>query len=267
MPYLATTATASVLVHDLITGPLRGATVVASGPAASYLDVDGRLLAVLGTGSVRLPCAVVAGGSSSPFGREGLVEVGDGAVHVGGRPAVEIRRWFDPRLRLGPLDPAAVCRLDAALASRPCPDPLLAPDAVERLAGGLAGGEPDRAVAALVGRGSGLTPTGDDLLAGALAALRAVGSALADPLGAAVRAHAPGRTTRLSAALLADADDGAVIPEAATVLRGLTAPAALGHALEPALDRLVAVGHTSGWHLAAGLAVGAGAVGACRSVP
>ncbi len=61
---------------------------------------------------------------------------------------------------------------------------------------------------------------------------------------------------RLSAALLAAADHAAVVPEAAAVLRAV---ADGGPDLDGATDRLLGLGHTSGWYLAAGLAVGCAA--------
>jgi hypothetical protein len=291
MPYLATpttlpaertgahapvpgAASASVLVRDLLTGPVRPAAVVAAGPRATYLDVDGRLVAVVAAGGVRLPCAVVLVDPAArppgdepvrPAGRPVPLAVGEGAVHVGGHRAIAVRRWFDPRVRLTGLDPSAVGRLRATVRARPCADALLPAGAAGRLADHLAGGRHRAAVRELVGRGTGLTPAGDDLLAGALAALRAARSPAADGLGAATRDLAPGRTSRLSAALLVAADEGAVVPEAEAVLRALVpAPAvgfaagvAAGDAVDRAAGRLLGVGHTSGWHLAAGLAVGA----------
>lgn len=235
---------ASVLVRDLLVGPVRRAEIVATGPMATYLDVDGRFLAVVAAGGVRLPCAVVLGpGGRPPVGPD--LAVGEGHIAPGS--------WFDPRVRVGPVEPAALELLATELRRRPGEDPLLPADAVDRLAEALRSGDVDSAVAALVGGGSGLTPAGDDLLAGALAALRAVGSPAADDLATAVRRWAPGRTTRLSLALLEAADVGAMIPEAEAVLRAVRAD---DERLEPALDRLLGVGHTSGWHLAAGLMVG-----------
>ena len=313
MPYLATpttlpaertgahapgpgAASASVLVRDLLTGPVRPAAVVAAGPRAAYLDVGGRLVAIVAAGGVRLPCAVVlvdpaarppgvavsgpagpgpavgpaladgrpaalAVGTASAVGRPAALAVGEGAVHVGGHRAVAVRRWFDPRVRLTGLDPAAVARLRATVRARPCGDALLPAGAAGRLAEQLAGGRHRAAVSELVGRGTGLTPAGDDLLAGALAALRAARSPAADGLGAATRDLVPGRTSHLSAALLVAADEGAVVPEAEAVLRALVPPhapgLAVGDAVDRAAGRLLGVGHTSGWHLAAGLAVGA----------
>jgi hypothetical protein len=250
-------AAASVLVHDLLSGPVRPASVIAAAPAASYLDVDGHVLAVVAPGGVRLPCAVVlASGAPSPAGPGTLVAVGGGAVEVGGWPAVSVTRWFDPRVRVRRIDPGAAHRLYALVLERPRPDPLLPAGAAARLGRDLAAGRPDRSVDALLGRGGGLTPAGDDLLAGALAALRALGAPAGDRLGRAVRELAPGRTARLSAALLAAADTGAVIPEAAAVLTALASPGE-PQRLDVAVMGLVAVGHTSGWHLAAGLAIGA----------
>ncbi len=177
--------------------------------------------------------------------------VGAGALWAGDEPGVRVGRWFDPRVRVLYAESVALATVSAYKTR----DALLPPDAVDRFADALDRGDVDAALGPLLGRGSGLTPAGDDLVAGALAALRAaaVGSALAADLGAAVRSLAPGRTTRLSAALLAAADEGAVIPEAAAVLRAL---GGVGD-LDAALARLRAVGHTSGSYLAAGLLVGA----------
>jgi hypothetical protein len=246
------TAAASVLLRDLIAGPVRPAEVFAAGPAATYLGVGGRVLAIVTAGGVRLPCAaMLAAGGRLPAARSRLA-VGCGAVHEDGRPLVAVRRWFDPRVRLAGVDARAVARLAHVVRSGGSVDTLLPPDAPDRLGAGLASGDAAGAVAALLGRGTGLTPAGDDLLAGALATLRALGSPAAERLGPVVRALAPSGTARLSAALLQAADVGALVPEAAHVLRALAA----GGDVEAAADRLVALGHTSGWHLAAGLLVG-----------
>jgi Protein of unknown function (DUF2877) len=276
------TAAASVLVRDLLTGPALPASTVATSAVATYLDVGGRLVAVVRPGGVRLPCAVALTGNPSPSRHEaGLggdvdVTVGGGVIRCGGQPAVVVTRWFDPRVRIRRVDPTAVGLLAALVRSRRRPDELLPAGAAERLADDLARDDARAGAAALLGRGTGLTPAGDDLLAGAVAALRAVGSPAAGGLGSAVRTLAPARTTRLSAALLDAADRGAVVPEVAAVLRaaaaGLPAGRDRGPALDEAVDELVGVGHTSGWHLAAGLVVGlhhalraAGAAGAARA--
>lgn len=234
---------ASVLVHHVMAGPRRRGTLVAAGSAATALAVDDDVVALVPRDGVRLPCAaVLVGDGGLPAGDD--LAVGEGRVWDRDRPVGTVRRWFDPRVRLTAVDPEAVARLAAELHSRPAPDPAVPPAALAALAE-----DPVAAVDDLVGRGGGLTPAGDDLLAGCLAALRARRAPAADALGRAVLRRARGRTSRLSAALLAAADQGAVVPEAAAVLRGRPGAA----------DRLLALGHTSGWYLAAGLAVGCAA--------
>jgi Protein of unknown function (DUF2877) len=248
----AARAAASVLVRDLLTGPVRPARVLAAGPAAAYLEAGGRVLAVVRAGGVRLPCAAMLAGDGPLPDARSRITVGDGAVHQGGRPLVTVRRWFDPRVRLAGVDRHAVARLARAVRSGGRIDALLPVDAAEWLSDDLARGDASGVVAAVLGRGTGLTPAGDDLLAGALAALRALRSPAAGELGMAVRARAPAATTRLSAALLEAADVGALVPEAAGVLRAVAGRGPV----EAAAGRLVDLGHTSGWHLAAGLLVG-----------
>jgi hypothetical protein len=248
------TAAASVLLRDLIAGPPCPAEVLAAGSAATYMEAEGQVLAVVTAGGARLPCAVMlAAGGRLPAARSSShLAVGRGAVYEDGRQLVLVHRWFDPRVRLAGVDGRAVARLADVVRSRGSVDALLPHDAVDRLATGLASEDAAGAVSPLLGRGTGLTPAGDDLVAGALASLRALGSPAADQLGAAVRALARAATTRLSAALLEAADVGALVPEAAGVLRALAG----GGDVETAADRLVELGHTSGWHLAAGLLVG-----------
>jgi Protein of unknown function (DUF2877) len=251
-------AAASVLLRDLLTAPVRPAKVLAAAPAATYLEAGGRVLAIVTAGGVRLPCAaMLAAGGRLPAARSRLA-VGSGAVYEDGRQLVAVRRWFDPRVRLAGVDGRAVDRFADVVRSRRGVDALLPDDAPDRLAAGLSDGDAVGAVSVLLGRGTGLTPAGDDLVAGALATLRALSSPAADPLGAAVRALARAATTRLSAALLEAADVGGLVPEAAGVLRAL----ASGGDVETAAGRLLGLGHTSGWHLAAGLLVGVTHAGA-----
>lgn len=245
------TAVASVLVRDALVGPRRAVPVIATGRWGAYLDAGGGLVAVIGPGAVRVPVAVVV--DHAPAVAPGATAVvGDGTVTIGGRTAT-VTRWFDPQVRLASVSHRGLDRLAAVLDRRPCPDRLLAHGAAEELAAALGAGQAHRAVDTLLGRGSGLTPAGDDLLAGALAALRALRDPAADDLGAAVTAAAARQTNRLSGALLAAADLGAVVPEAAAVLRALERDGEV----TPAADALLDVGHTSGWHLAAGLLAGA----------
>jgi hypothetical protein len=111
--------------------------------------------------------------------------------------------------------------------------------------------EADRgAVAGLLGLGDGLTPAGDDVLAGWLVTRHAAGLD-GEPVAAAV-ARARHRTTTLSATLLDRAAAGETVPQLRDVLAGVAAglPPDRTRAL---VDDLLAVGHSSG----AGLALGA----------
>ena len=102
--------------------------------------------------------------------------------------------------------------------------------------------------AALVGRGAGLTPTGDDVLAGALVAAHAVRHPLLDTWRAATRdVLRERRTTVVSWGLLHHALDGWAAPELAAYVDAVTAGRP-----EPARSRLLALGHSSGRALADG---------------
>ena len=119
------------------------------------------------------------------------------------------------------------------------------------------------AALALVGVGPGLTPSGDDFVGGAFfVRILLSRSGAADARGwwgaaRAVRDHAPQCTHPLSAALLGDLLDGegwAPLHDCVAALGRDDAGPALA-----AARRLVALGHSSGWDLLAGLLAGAGA--------
>jgi Protein of unknown function (DUF2877) len=109
---------------------------------------------------------------------------------------------------------------------------------------------------ALLGRGPGLTPEGDDLLAAVAGTLAVLGPATGlvgsarDALLAAL-APVPGRTTALSATLLALAAERRLAEPAGRLL-DLTPTG--GTAWPAALSRLVRLGHGSGRAYAAGIA-------------
>ena len=117
------------------------------------------------------------------------------------------------------------------------------------------------AVRQLVGRGLGLTPGGDDVIAGALCGLHATGATgRARALATAALDDVTDRTTLLSADLLRLAADGDACLEILGVLRAARQPRDVlrpnQSALVVAIDRLLRVGHTSGADLATGLAIG-----------
>jgi len=172
------------------------------GPDAVYVDVAGRCVGVLGTRATAVPCALRTALDRLPDVVAATVR--GGVLHLDDEP-----------LSVGRLVDVSVPRLSRS------------GDA----------GEID--VAALVGRGDGLTPYGDDVLCGWLAAHRAAGVATPE-VDRTVRGLAH-TTTLLSATLLDCAMHGEVIPEFAAWL------ASLGTADEETrAATLAGVGHTSG---------------------
>lgn len=142
-------------------------------------------------------------------------------------------------------------RLDRMLA--PAAAPIAALVAWAR-AGGR-GAVPD--VARLVGLGPGLTPSGDDFLAGFLVALRRLGHAdAADALASVVLPFAATATNTIAAAHLAHAAAG----EAAARLVDVLDRIAVGDVGADLLGRVETIGHTSGWDTLAGLTGAAAAV-------
>lgn len=108
-----------------------------------------------------------------------------------------------------------------------------------------------RGMEALLGLGPGLTPSGDDLLGGALITLRAIDAYAAGRLAAALRPHLATRTTPISAAHLEAAMAGWGCDRFHALLgKVLAGDAAAVPACAHALAR---VGHCSGWDMLAGL--------------
>ncbi|WP_018657309.1 DUF2877 domain-containing protein [Actinomadura flavalba] len=270
---LPAAGSASRTLRPLLEGPRRPARVLALFPSALYLELRGasepRTVAVVTSDAVRLPNAIVLGVPARDRPLRGVREsadawIGEGRVEAGGL-LVRARRWWDPRPALGVVASPGGLRafadeLSAAppggLAGHPDPALLGACCADGDLAGAVETAE------RLVGLGPGLTPSGDDILAGLLAALRLIGGALpggdravwlAGWLGAAVTADVGTRTTPLSATLLhcaARGDAGAEVGAALRAVAGLEPPG-------PAVRRLLSVGHTSGSDLACGVLLGA----------
>lgn len=111
----------------------------------------------------------------------------------------------------------------------------------------------DRAVAALVGLGHGLTPTGDDMLCGLLLAthLPSPAAAYRTTLVTAVRAH-HGATVPLSATFLEDACGGRARSQALDLVHALHT----GSHVTDAVHAVLSIGHSSGHDLLTGLVAG-----------
>ncbi|MGY1772538.1 DUF2877 domain-containing protein [Blastococcus sp. SYSU D00813] len=267
----AVPASASTGVAELLRGPVRPARVLASMPAAVYLQVatdrGSDVVGVLTSDAARLPLGCVLFRPSNgrplvalPAGAP--AEVGGGRIVVGDL-AVSAAAWWDPRPKLPSLRPAllpeGVRQLRTALYGEGPHSAFNLPGLpggpggpLAALRGAVRRADLDaalRTATRLIGLGPGLTPAGDDVMAGTMAGLVLLGHPAADRFAAGVYALAAGRTTELSRALLRHAAAGRVSGEYAAVLQGLVGERPLG----PAIAGLMATGSTSGRAMALGL--------------
>lgn len=214
-------AAVSSLAVPTVSGPVRRATVVASTRHGAYLLLDGgtEVLPLLTSDALALPTAVRLAVRST--GRSLGLDVGE-IVHVGrcrivaaGFEVVTVRTVRPARVRSVP------------------------------------GGAPhtplrEGEVLALLGRGPGLTPEGDDELAGRLLVTVAAGGAVPD-----LDPHLH-RTTALSASLLRAAAQGYAVPEVVAYVDAVVGRHHVAaRRLRPAV---AAIGHTSGAALLRGVA-------------
>lgn len=256
-------AAVSPLVAEALQAPPRPAKVLGAFPTALYLQLDRHelVLPVLTEDALRLPtglrlalpAALVAWGVE-PGSR---VSIGGGRVRLPHRDVVAVRAWRPARVTAAPqpLDASALARsigaLDTATEGAVLRE-LTADLTRAALATPVPTGRLARLTAGLVGAGRGLTPSGDDALCGVLLALRAGGApapALAAVSAAVTRSLAA--TTSLSASLLLAAAAGCAVPEVATVANAVSRGDVAG--IDEALPAVLAIGHSSGADLLAGL--------------
>jgi len=268
----AVPASASTGVAELLRGPVRPARVLMSVPAAVYLSVSTErgsdVVGVLTSDAARLPLGCVLFRPSNgrplvalPTGAP--AEVGGGRIVVGDL-AVSAAAWWDPRPRLPHSRPAllpeGVRQVRNALYGEGVPHsaftlpglPTGPGGPLAALRGAVRRADLDaalRTAARLIGLGPGLTPAGDDVMAGTMAGLVLLGHPAAERFAAGVYSLAAGRTTELSRALLRHAAAGRVSGEYAAVLQGLVGE----RPLTPAIAGLLATGSTSGRAMALGL--------------
>ena len=234
---------ASTGVAELLRGPVRPARVLMSLPAAVYLHVPSdRGGDVVGRPDQRRRPAAAGLRAVPPEQRpaaRGLpagapAEVGGGRIVVGDL-AVSAAAWWNPRPKLPSLRPAllpeGVRQLRNALYGEGVPHsaftlpglPVGPGGPLAALRGAVRRADLDaalRTATRLIGLGPGLTPAGDDVMAGTIAGLVLLGHPSAERFAAGVYALAAGRTTELSRALLRHAACGRVSGEYAAVLHG-----------------------------------------------
>ena len=213
-------------VHDRIREATDGPReVVHASSTAVYADLDGWCVGLVSATATRVPCALWS--TLPDLGvLDPVVRVHRGELVVGDRP-VRVARLADPRVsRVGRHGGGTDQRPHATTSGLELPE-----------GGRLSEADLDR----LLGRGPGLTPLGDDVLAGWFTTRAALGRP-DDALAAAARRRL-GATTLLSATLLDCAIRGEALPQLADWLADPTDSTAAA---------LLAVGATSGAGLLAG---------------
>ena len=239
------------------TGPAR---LLGLSDHAVWIGVDDEVIVLSDKETVRLPNTVEL--AVDHLGRwvsnDDAVVVGGGIITVG-LLTVSPRRWFDPQPILSKCSSVQLAKNVTTLvdhAGAPtdtCLGEALAGEDVEAVLS---------AVRLLLGKGQGLTPEGDDVVAGALASYvllgRSIGvnSTLLEGVTQPLEELSRTQTNSFSGALLRHALQGRVARPFSDVLHALTGRGDIASTT----DRLLAVGHSSGPALAAGLRVGSSAI-------
>ena len=254
----------------LLDHALRGS-IIATFSRSCYIELDGRIIAVVGAellnGPLNLIVALPSGATLIDVPVGAAAEVRGRVLEIAGRWRVDaaLAQLWNPRLT--PIVPApglgqrlasiqAVLDADAPQESlaRAEGRPRRATDGMVRLATALRRGDvalAGRAAHDLAGLGPGLTPSGDDVLAGTLLAVALLGPAHADRFRESITTSVRGRTTRISEAYLeaaAAGEAGEAWHRLLIVLRrdeGETD-------LRDAVRRILAFGETSGADMLAG---------------
>lgn len=247
---------ASIWVLGQVAGPPRSAPVLHSDQHALFADLEGFCLGVLAARAVQVPSGVRTRLPRLPMVPPGsAVVVEDGGVVIGDTEVL-VTTIVDTTVpvlapesapRYGAhLAELAGSRLDAVRAALPS-------TALDR----LATSDP-AAVRALLGVGPGMTPVGDDVLSGWLAAGVSIRHPGLPEVRREVALSASERTTPLSTTLLGCAARGEGVPEFRSLLLGLAN--GRDEVIAPSLDLLLARRWSSGGGILLGaiLALGSG---------
>lgn len=206
-----------------------GGRVMASGAGWAWVRDDDQVIHLTGTRGPRGPVTAVVP-------RVPVVSPGDRLTWDG----AGARTWVTPPMPT-PGDAGAIATACVLAVPHRWNDPrALALDSASF----------DRVAPDLIGRGPGLTPAGDDVLAGYAYARIALDAPDADLVADTVRQLAP-RTNQPSATLLRMAASGEVFAAAAGMLAALVS--ADGDRLAPAVRQLTRLGSTTGRALLTGM--------------
>lgn len=250
-------AVASRAIQHLVDGVARRGTVLGASTHVAWLGFGGHVLVVGSPDAIRFPNGILLARREPLIGFRAGDEcrIGDGRVEIGETGAAVVR-WWDPRPEL-----PDVTRSDLGSRSEAARRLFLDIDD-----GGLTAATQEwdpsavrHAAYALLGRGEGLTPEGDDLLVGFLAALRLLGPAVGDAgardmlgsIAPIIATEARGRTTALSAALLNHAVAGEVALPVADFLRAIAGSGDL----QEVCRGMRAMGNTTGHAVANGVMI------------
>ncbi|MEO5609148.1 MAG: DUF2877 domain-containing protein [Ornithinibacter sp.] len=262
-------AAVSSLSTQTLNGPVRAARVLAAYPFGVYLEVGRGVLPVLTSDAVALPTSVRVAARAGEV--QWGVSAGDEVVVGGGRiecPALHLRAartWRPTRVRAFPPADASLTSASRASCSNHMQEPAVR-DATSASRGScmqegsesgwlvdgiravVGSAHPSEQVARLLGRGPGLTPSGDDALAGAVLVEFALGRS--QKIADAVRARS-GTTTAVSRALLGAACQGYAAPQVVALVDAAVAGDDAAFTIH--LPRVLAIGHTSGHDLVTGV--------------
>lgn len=211
-PSAVAAGAAPVWVGERLAGPAHDGTVVHSGEDAVYVDSGGDVIGIVSRHATPVPCAISTRADSVGDLLSGhrpsvgdRVRIGSGAITLDGH-RVRVSRYVD--FAMQSFDRAQAPQVLARLLAATRGDDLAAGTELDPETVALLRERPAAALDRAVGRGSGLTPFGDDVVCGLLATLLAVEDPCAPQLRRECRALAPGRTTSLSATLLHRAGEG-----------------------------------------------------------
>jgi len=256
---------ASTALYGLINSDRTEAIVLGVSDDTVWMSAEERTVAVTTKDSTRWPIAahlhttadIGVGLAIFPTDR---AQIGNGRIMFEDL-TVEITGWWDPRPVLAA---TTLNEIAERIAELPAEVPGISSEPLgtalaSRSAGGIL-----HAARFLLGKGPGLTPDGDDLLTGALAATRLLGEAVGHERTIAMIAGistpmaqlAEARTTTLSAALVQSALRGQVGRPAGELLKALSGTGSIA----AAHLGLFRSSHTSGPALAAGIVLGARAL-------
>lgn len=215
-------------------------TVLGGGSGALYLALGGDVVALTGPAVVEMPVGIGLEGPPPDLAPgTGVNLAPTGLTWPGGETLWDGAEIYDPTIGVVQPGPWLEERARYIEALVPAPPEIDGVDALRRAIDTLDPADAAEAARVLTGRGGGLTPEGDDLLAASAGAARAVGW----PDGWIRSLLVPGlmaRTTSLSASLLRHAVEGRVIAP----LVELWDPKSSGWRV--AADRLAVLGHSTG---------------------